>query len=521
MSKRAVAALFLAVPFVLLSVLVHSKVAEKYRRFPPDAVNYMAVANNIAAGRGIVGPRPDTEGNLLPFVSQPPLYPILTAALIRAGLDSERAALAIPAASHWAAVFLVALALLLEGGPLAAALGALVFSLFMPLYEVSVMALTEPLFILLCLAVVVLADLSCREPRRPPPADALHAALGLLAGLAFMTRYIGVVFAPFLFLVHLWRYMAMGNRGRVVREAAVTFGFYGALVLLVFLRYYVVSHPYAGRAMPTSQSAFWFNLRTGLAALRRDLLPLAAGSPLGWLQGAAILAASPLVALRSLKDRGVFRRLLPGAFCLIYLLVLCYLRSQVQFDPVGTRFLAPLYAVFLFWMASCLAALIARPEAGAKGLLRAGAVVVAVSFSAAHLSALASVASRPPAPEWPGREAAEWLGQRTAEAEVIVSSRPDLLLRPLPERRYVQLWFRPEHFEDELLREGDLESIAGLYGARYLVLFKLPVDTSRLGPMRYGDYVGRLLEEKGSPEARLVKETEDALVFELVGRGAD
>ncbi len=171
------------------------------RQFSPDSMNYVDVARHLRAGDGIVQTTigfneawidPAAEAPV-PFVAQPPLYPLAVAALTSVGaitgMTEEDAALLLPALCYFVTLIAGAVFVrrLSSGAAGLFALGILV--IHYPLAELSRYALTESMglaFVLVSLALLV-------RPRTGASIAAAFAS-GLTAGLAFATRY---ALAPF------------------------------------------------------------------------------------------------------------------------------------------------------------------------------------------------------------------------------------------------------------------------------------------------------------------------------------
>lgn len=151
----------------------------------PDAIQYIGTARNLVNGHGLLA------YNNTPLVSWPPLYPLLLALLgivfkcdplLSIGwLNSILFALIV--------FFSGKLAFRLTNGSTLFALLASAFILFsIPLFGVTLMAWSEPLFIFLSLLFFIYLE---KYTRKEKFATLLIAAI--LAALATITRYVGVV----------------------------------------------------------------------------------------------------------------------------------------------------------------------------------------------------------------------------------------------------------------------------------------------------------------------------------------
>ena len=120
----------------------------------PDAVFYVGTARNWLDGRGLTPPP-----GLPPLEHFPPLFTLLLAALGKLGLDPLDGARVVNVVALAGTVLLVGLVVRSRTGSLVAALAASVLTAAATdLLTYSASALTEPLFILLAVAgLVVLA----------------------------------------------------------------------------------------------------------------------------------------------------------------------------------------------------------------------------------------------------------------------------------------------------------------------------------------------------------------------------
>ncbi|MCX5900332.1 MAG: hypothetical protein NTX06_06305, partial [Proteobacteria bacterium] len=149
----------------------------------PDSVTYFAVAESIRAGKGAF----NFDGS--PLVAQPPLYPSVLA-LVGAIFQKDPAAVA-----HYVNAVLFSLIIFLTGllisgyvsSLMACCAGAVWVLACLPLYEASVMALSEPLFI-----VLVLLFLLLQQRYGTSRTVWALALMSCCAALACLTRYIGI-----------------------------------------------------------------------------------------------------------------------------------------------------------------------------------------------------------------------------------------------------------------------------------------------------------------------------------------
>lgn len=148
----------------------------------PDSANYLSAARSLLAGTGFRY----LDGGI--YTHWPPLFPTLLAAFGLVGVEPQTAARFINAFAFGALVFVSGrLFLRCTMSSAFAILGTLSIVLSSPLLTLSVMAMSEPVFILLA-ALFVLSIASFLRTRR----RTLLLAASILAGLACLQRYVGV-----------------------------------------------------------------------------------------------------------------------------------------------------------------------------------------------------------------------------------------------------------------------------------------------------------------------------------------
>jgi hypothetical protein len=150
----------------------------------PDSAIYLAAARHWMAGRGVL----DLSGR--PLVLQPPLYPVALA-LAATTMRTDPLAIAggMNAILFGLIVYLAGLVFFQQcaGSPVLAILGTFLVGLSKPLFEMAVMAWSEPLFIAL---VVAWLALNARFMGRPTNLGVV--ALAVVTAAACLTRYVGV-----------------------------------------------------------------------------------------------------------------------------------------------------------------------------------------------------------------------------------------------------------------------------------------------------------------------------------------
>ncbi len=151
-----------------------------------DSVYYLDAAENVLAGSGLrwrAG-----GGELRPLTHYPPMYSLILAAMGLSGIDLVEGARLIAAVLFALNLMVIAWLIYRHTQSLWPTIAASAVALFSPiLLDVHLMALTEPLFLLLLLAVVAAtSEYLLRKEMR------FLIAAGVLVSLANLTRYAGL-----------------------------------------------------------------------------------------------------------------------------------------------------------------------------------------------------------------------------------------------------------------------------------------------------------------------------------------
>jgi 4-amino-4-deoxy-L-arabinose transferase-like glycosyltransferase len=296
----------------------------------PDSVNYVVTAKNILAGRGVKG------FDDLPLVVQPPLYPATLAAfssVFRTG--PEAVARALNAALFATMVCLTAILIRAWGGTRALALvGAAVVFLSKPLFEVSLMAWSEPLFVFLTMLWLLSgARYITRGTWQWLTAFALFAAA------ASMTRYLGIsliltgIAAP---------YFVQRDRGARWRHVLLCASLSVLPLALWVTRNVLVSGSAMGVRDPSPTSVVT-NLELSLSRLSSWYMPPGLAPPLVILLTASVGLFALLGAIRCWRGEWLKHLILPAAFSCVYVMLLIAASSTSTIDPIDNRLLAPTY----------------------------------------------------------------------------------------------------------------------------------------------------------------------------------
>lgn len=347
----------------------------------PDSTSYVAVARSLVAGDGFAVP--GSDGALHPMTRFPPLYPAVLAAFGCVTGDLIGAARSLNLLLFaWNIVLVALLVARYAGGASGAVVaGAALFASSPDMMRIHALALSEPLFIALGFAGLLLLAAHLRSPHR-----AALVGAAALAGLAFLTRYVGgaLVLAGIVVLLlpadRSWR-----RRGA---DAAV-FGALATLPMAIWLlRSLAVSGSAAGRHLafhPVEGDHVALALRT-----MASWVPIQGGwSSLPWLAALGLVA---VLALRTPREaRAHTRRYrtlspLPRVLLVFLLVYMASLLVSISFFDAGTqptwRILAPVFvAGLVLTLCGALRLLRARPSAALAILLGFLALAVAASYT--------------------------------------------------------------------------------------------------------------------------------------------
>jgi 4-amino-4-deoxy-L-arabinose transferase-like glycosyltransferase len=335
----------------LLGILVLLYVTAWGVGVSPDSTVYIGAARHLLHGEGlsVLGGR---SGQLEPLTHYPPLYPALLALASVGRSDPLAAARWVNALVFGANILLAGLSARLSARRSAAGAG-LVASLLVAcapdLLEIHSMAWTEPLFILFCMAALLLLAAYLERGRR-----ALLLLAGLMAALAFLTRYVGVVLVG-TGACALLCFDERGERERRRRFAdALLFGFTGCLPMLLWmLRNSLLSGDATDRRFvfhPVSLSQLASALSTVSTWLLLGKVRTGVRAAVFLFEIACLLALSVFLWRKQggMKMRGLLSGLpaLVALFIIFYLCFLVFTASFIDFDTVfDERALAPVHAL--------------------------------------------------------------------------------------------------------------------------------------------------------------------------------
>lgn len=325
----------------------------------PDAVFYVGTARNWLDGRGFTPPP-----GVPPLEHFPPGITLVLAGLGKLGVDPLTGARVVNALAFAGIVLLVGVVVRRSTGSVPAGFVASVLAAAASdLLALSTSALSEPLFILLALAGLVLL---AAYLDRPTPA--LLAGASALVAAAFLTRYVGIALVVAGVGVLLWRRRWLGA------------GVFGAATLAPVAAFLL----WAG---PSDRSVVFHMF--GADYLGQAVGPLARwvvawpGPPVGAILAVLLLAGSVVVARRVPATPLTWLLL---TFTVAYLAVL--LGNRMFTDATGrldARFLAPLHLVAIVLAVPALHRL-KPPALYVAGALLVAQVAGAVAWTAGGLT---------------------------------------------------------------------------------------------------------------------------------------
>ncbi len=327
----------------------------------PDSVGYVATARHLAAGRGAV----TYDGK--PLVVYPPLYPLLLALASRlSGIDPLPLSRFVQALLFGMIVYLggILFFLHLRECRRCAFLGALSVLVGYPILRVSVMAWSEPLFIVLVLLYLFLAAIYVSEKDSTP----VLLLMALSIALAALTRYIGGL----LIVAGLVDVVLAARRSRTHR---VRFGHMFLLLLVSVLPlglWLIRNHMLTGTLTgPRGASRYGLaqNILLTAVTLLSWYLPLPGPAFIARYKGALFsfggggillllllsLAIAGFVRVRRRQELGLRCPrwdLCPAiVFLAFYVGGLLLSATWVAYDRIGDRLLAPIYIpwMLLLW----------------------------------------------------------------------------------------------------------------------------------------------------------------------------
>jgi 4-amino-4-deoxy-L-arabinose transferase-like glycosyltransferase len=496
----------------------------RVRAFDPDAMNYVDVARNVTAGRGISQSalgfnqaRFPADGNIPPpLTTQAPLYPLAIAAVILIGVDAADAGLLV---AGFAYATLLWLAYLLAESLYDRRIAGLSVAILLgnvQLVLVARNAMSETLGISLLLAGLLLL---VRGLRRGALGTGAMAAIGLLFGLAFADRY---ALAPaILVAVGIVATVTYRQSGRwqtvVLRLAVLVSGFALPAVPVLIRNTLLVGTPLGSVPLPVTR-----DLYSGISAAFHSLAGYYLGStPHYYVQEAALggvlLACVISVYLHRSESKIASALFARGRFVLL-LWALVYLASLIlerlfTFFDLDSRTVLPAQVALDILFAVLIGAALGRR---ANYLGHIALVLVCVAFLQE-----VRIATLPPAQTVEQTVAASerlsWIAAETSDRDLIVGVDTEDIAFYLKRSRIV--FFARYPYTDYV----DYHTLANWVGRHraeydrvYFVLPRYSLTASDYGE-RYGSFVGDLSENRTGPypEFTLQRRLADADVFEI------
>jgi hypothetical protein len=346
--------------------------------FTTDSESYLDVARSLVAGQGLVQHVADFWRPALPdpLGLWPPLYPMVVAGLARLGAPIEGAARFVSGISFplFAVVFLALAGELLGAGAAALAVTLIAISTLAVAFAAG-MAWSEMLYLTLATGALLQLTRMAEATRlsRDGPAPRLVLLAGALAGLAALTRYIGIVLLPvglvWLALTHV------PPRARLLWLLAAALP-----PLLWFAHNLAHFHALTGPGLPPAHATVFAILGQLGPALRWGFVPW----PVETSGVASVLFVTLLLALGAFAWATGGPRALVAAYAGLYILLLLVLRASLTFNVIGYRYLTPVMPFLWLSAATGLAWLGER-------MRFAGSTARALAIGMLALSAIALV----------------------------------------------------------------------------------------------------------------------------------
>jgi len=259
-----------------------------------DSLVYLGAADSIATGKGAITISshytPLTPAGA-PLTIFPPAYPALVAVIIRLGLPAASSAKWFHVLMMAATVFLIGIftCLATEGSVTATLSSILLFGTSADIWNIYTMAWSESPFIVFCLSAFVLLLMHVAKPNY-----FLLIGASLSAGLALMTRYLGVTIIPPMILAVL--FLSGGRLRDRIKDSLLLIAVSGCLMAAWLIRNILLANSATDRSLAfhlpgksdigmliNSLLVFWmpwsapFRLRAILLALAGGLVIVFAG----------------------------------------------------------------------------------------------------------------------------------------------------------------------------------------------------------------------------------------------------
>jgi Dolichyl-phosphate-mannose-protein mannosyltransferase len=311
----------------------------------PDSVAYISVARHISDGSGFI----NYDGNF--FLLQPPLYPLLLSAiekvffispLVSAGcFNAILLGLIVYYSGLFLSIHLKSMAL--------AIIGTVYICFSIVLIKISLIALSDPLFILFVLLYLFYFD------RYITHAEISNLLLfSTAAALACLTRYVGIIIIlTGTVSIFIWN----GKTSKKMLRDLAVFIIITTLPLGVWiLRNYLLSHTFFGQRAESSYTLFdnlififntfikWF-LPLGINELQLFVLAI--------ILFLFILTTIILIHKRNKKEQKLNQIAPILVFILFYSAIIAISSTTTAYDKISDRLLSPIFVptVFIIFLA--------------------------------------------------------------------------------------------------------------------------------------------------------------------------
>lgn len=317
-----------------------------------DSVAYIYAADSLSNGNGY-----QFFGYVSPYIQWPPLFPTLLAGTDLFGINAIDASRFINALGFAAIIFLCGKWFFERlKSPLVALLGTLAVLFAPPLLSMSINVWTETLFVLFFVAFLIMFDKYIRTDRKRWLVWA-----SVFTALACLERYMGVTIVAIACLALLLQKKSF--KIRIIN--IFTFGFISCVPTLIWvIRNYIESSTLVG-VRPPALVTLAHNIKLTAKTLAswvlpynnlESLLPSAGQKFMLVLSILAVLAIVVLIAgavyfaikksgrdgLLKISSNNRIILVLTG-FIIIYTVYMIISATKVAFDPIGDRYMIPVY----------------------------------------------------------------------------------------------------------------------------------------------------------------------------------
>lgn len=480
----------------------------------PDGANALHIAQNVAAGEGIVGKYANLSATTLaptPTITKPPLFALVLGALIKAGISSEMAGGIVVAVSSSIALALLYL-IARQALPASYALFVPAFAAFqVTTLNWGITIHEEALFVALALATLWRLSFIARTNGSIQWSE--YALVGGLAALAMLASYQGLPLVIIAFVYALMPSFRSGNHkplaALVIAMAAV-----GAWPFLRFVGAWMAG---VRPGLDTAGETVFYQMLAGIvSAVQNDVF----GRQIVWLYDGSLsdiaLVSAFYILVAGLLAYGAWRcrSLRPLAvFTALYLAMLVAQLGGQGKDIFEPRYNLPIYGIlFLFTIYAIdrLTNAIAKKSAGLLALV----LLLPVFIYAQSSRYPTLLKNHGPICSAPATIA--WIKGNISSGSVVAATECGYQLIAESSAYY---WLSIPPAQDALnpvrWNESDLLSACKFGDRLWIALF----DGERKDPFRekpgYGPYIDQLFGGKPSARLELVGRTADGLIYRV------